>query len=65
MKKALFLLAALLYFCSSYAQEPADALRFSNTVPSGSARVQAVGGAMVSLGGDISATFRADYILLD
>lgn len=39
------------------AQEPADALRFSWTVPSGTARHQAIGGAMGSLGGDITATF--------
>ena len=57
MKKALFLLSAVVYFCPSHAQEPADALRFSNTVPSGSARVQAVGGAMGSLGGDVTAAF--------
>ena len=39
------------------AQEPADALRYSWTVPSGTARQQAIGGAMASLGGDISATY--------
>ena len=36
------------------AQEPADALRYSWLSPSGSARQQAIGGAMGSLGGDIS-----------
>src|SRR5215218_3232869 len=40
-----------------YAQEPADALRYSWIVPGGTARQQAIGGAMGSLGGDISATF--------
>ena len=40
-----------------FAQEPADALRFSWTTPGGTARQQAIGGAMGSLGGDISATF--------
>ncbi len=40
-----------------FAQEPADALRFSWTVPSGTARQQAIGGAMGSLGGDITAIF--------
>jgi hypothetical protein len=40
-----------------YAQEPADALRYSWTVTGGTARSQAVGGAMGSLGGDLSATF--------
>src|ERR1700704_4173485 len=39
------------------AQEPADALRYSWTVPGGTARQQAIGGAMTSLGGDISATY--------
>src|SRR5829696_529756 len=39
------------------AQEPADALRNAWNVQSGTARVQAVGGAMGSLGGDITATF--------
>src|SRR6195256_535860 len=39
------------------AQEPADALRYSWTVPGGTARQQAIGGAMNSLGGDISATY--------
>ena len=43
--------------CSLFAQEPADALRYSWYTTSGSARQQAVGGAMASLGGDISATF--------
>ena len=42
---------------SLFAQEPADALRYSWINTSGSARQQAIGGAMASLGGDISATF--------
>ncbi|ANE53086.1 OmpP1/FadL family transporter [Flavisolibacter tropicus] len=53
-------LLACLLIASAYtvsAQEPADALRFSWLVPSGTARQQAVGGAMTSLGGDLSATF--------
>ena len=37
------------------AQEPADALRMSWTDPAGTARQQAIGGAMASLGGDLSA----------
>jgi hypothetical protein len=40
-----------------FAQEPADALRYSWYTSSGTARQQAVGGAMTSLGGDISAVF--------
>jgi hypothetical protein len=53
----------LLFFLSSFsastllAQEPADALRNAWNVQSGTARVQAIGGAMGSLGGDITATF--------
>ena len=39
------------------AQEPADALRMSWTDPAGTARQQAIGGAMASLGGDLSAAF--------
>ena len=39
------------------AQEPADALRYSWIIPGGTARQQAVGGAMTSLGGDLSAAF--------
>jgi len=39
------------------AQLPEDALRASWTVPSGSARQQAIGGAMGSLGGEISSNF--------
>ena len=39
------------------AQEPADALRYSWYVPGGTARQQAIGGAMASLGGDLSAAY--------
>jgi len=55
-KNLLFILSSLIVFEAS-AQEPADALRFSWTVPGGTARQQAIGGAMGSLGGDLSATF--------
>jgi len=57
MKKIFSL--AVFCACSLYisAQEPADALRYSWTSSSGTARQQAIGGAMTSLGGDISATF--------
>ena len=37
-----------------YAQEPEDGLRLSWFVPSGTARSNALGGAMGSLGGDLS-----------
>lgn len=57
MKKFLFLLTVLGLQQAVSAQEPADALRYGWTTPSGTARQLAVGGAMTSLGGDISATF--------
>lgn len=57
MKKALFLIITITAFTSSFAQEPVDALKFSWYTPGGSARTKAVGGAMGSLGGDITATF--------
>jgi hypothetical protein len=57
MKKALFIIATVLLYVSSFAQEPVDALKFSWFTPGGSARTKAVGGAMGSLGGDITATF--------
>ena len=57
MKKILFLLICIPVTGSLLAQEPADALRYSWYTSSGSARQQAVGGAMTSLGGDISALF--------
>lgn len=57
MKKNI--LFAVSFFVTSllHAQEPADALRVAWTVPGGTARQQAIGGAMGSLGGDITATF--------
>ncbi|WP_121354739.1 aromatic hydrocarbon degradation protein [Flavisolibacter nicotianae] len=57
MKKYLLLLSSPLLYQSLFAQTPEDALRYSWNVQSGSARIQAVGGAMGSLGGDITATF--------
>ncbi len=44
----------LVYF-TSQSQEPIDALRYSMTGHGGTARARAIGGAVVSLGGDISA----------
>ncbi|HVY76621.1 MAG TPA: hypothetical protein VG890_17450 [Puia sp.] len=57
MMKRFLLLCPL--FCSFLlrAQLPEDALRLSYTNPSGTAREQAIGGAMGSLGGDITANF--------
>lgn len=57
MKRVIYLLGILLTGYTSFSQEPADALRYSWITSGGSARQQAIGGAMTSLGGDISATF--------
>src|SRR5262245_9964367 len=57
MKSILFITAILLSSLSVFAQEPADALRYSWNIQGGTARQQAIGGAMGSLGGEISATF--------
>ncbi len=57
MKKLLLIFSGFLAYSGSFAQEPADALRYSWYAPGGSARTQAVGGAMGSLGGDITASF--------
>jgi hypothetical protein len=55
--RSLALFVSLFLFFRSSAQLPEDALRSSWTTPSGTAREQAVGGAMGSLGGDISAAY--------
>jgi hypothetical protein len=52
-----FVLISLLACLQLSAQLPEDALRASWTFPSGTAREQAIGGAMGSLGGEISAGF--------
>ena len=53
-----YLLLINLITCSAiYAQTPEDALRYSFYPQNGSARNLAIGGAMGSLGGDITATF--------
>ncbi|WP_132054199.1 porin family protein [Pseudocnuella soli] len=56
-KRWAFFAAGYLICQAAAAQEPSDALRFSYTVPGGTARAKAIGGAMGSLGGDITATF--------
>ena len=53
--KKLVLLIILGSSLTSYAQDPEDALRLSWFNPSGTARSNALGGAMGSLGGDLSA----------
>jgi hypothetical protein len=57
MKAALSVCATLIISLQINAQTPEDALRMSWNVPSGSARHQAIGGAMGSLGGDITSIF--------
>lgn len=57
MKKLLSIVTGFLTCIIVNAQEPADALRYSWYVPGATARIQATGGAMGSLGGDITATF--------
>ena len=57
MKKSFFITVSIALSLFANTQEPADALRYSWHTSSGTARQQAVGGAMTSLGGDISATF--------
>ena len=57
MKKIWMAFLSSVPLCNLHAQEPADALRYSWTIQGGTARQQAIGGAMGSLGGDISATF--------
>jgi hypothetical protein len=57
MKKNFFILLAIASTVELCAQEPADALRYSWYISSGTARQQSIGGAMTSLGGDLSATF--------
>ena len=56
-KNCFLSVAAVLGVFFLHAQVPEDALRLSWTVPSGTARQQAIGGAMGSLGGEISAAY--------
>lgn len=56
MKKFAFFLF-LSFALHLNAQEPVDALRYSMMGHGGTARARAIGGAMTSLGGDISAAF--------
>src|SRR5437868_11652291 len=57
MKHIFFIVTIVLSSIITLAQEPADALRYSWYIQGGTARQQAIGGAMGSLGGEISATF--------
>src|SRR5580765_5763572 len=55
--KHFFSLLCIIFSLQLSAQIPEDALRLSWIAPSGTARQQAIGGAMGSLGGEITATF--------
>src|SRR5579872_217271 len=58
MRKYFYVIVIGLSLCPpAAAQLPEDALRNSWTMPGGTAREQAIGGAMGSLGGDITACF--------
>lgn len=57
MNRKLYIIACMLIGQQVFAQVPEDALRMTWTTPSGSARHQAIGGAMGSLGGEITSTF--------
>ncbi len=57
MKRFVFIFATALVHQSILAQLPEDALRLSWLTPGGTARSQAIGGAMGSLGGDITSNF--------
>ena len=57
MNKKIYILACLFIAQYAVAQTPEDALRMTWTTPSGTARHQAIGGAMGSLGGEITSTF--------
>jgi long-subunit fatty acid transport protein len=57
MKRRIVLIGLVLVSSNLFSQEPADALRYSWLTPSGTARSQAIGGALVGLGGDFTSTF--------
>ena len=57
MKRIFLFFFSFATICQLRAQTPEDALRMSWNVQNGTARIQAIGGAMGSLGGDITATF--------
>ncbi|WP_152267465.1 OmpP1/FadL family transporter [Agriterribacter humi] len=57
MRKA-FITTGLIFSVSVlFAQEPLDAIRYSWLTPQGTARAQAIGGAVSALGGDITALY--------
>ncbi|HNP24808.1 MAG TPA: hypothetical protein PKM63_14780 [Panacibacter sp.] len=54
-KYLLFFLAFIFFLSEADAQQPEDALKFSWYLPGGTARFNSIGGAVGSLGGDITA----------
>ena len=57
MQKRFLLYISILLSVSTFAQVPEDVLKYSWQPTNGTARINAVGGAMGSLGGDISALY--------
>ena len=57
MQKLIGIIALQILATRLIAQEPSDMLRMAWTDPTGTARHQAIGGAMTSLGGDLTAAF--------
>ena len=57
MKRVFYAVFLLFITNTIFAQIPEDAIRLSWTTPSGTARHQAIGGAMGSLGGEITSSF--------
>lgn len=57
MKKLLWLLTLYIVPATIFAQEPSDALRMAWSSTSGTARTQAIGGAIGALGGDITSAY--------
>ena len=57
MNKKIYIIATLLLGQQAFSQTPEDALRLTWNTPFGTARHQAIGGAMGSLGGEITSTF--------
>ncbi|HUS02155.1 MAG TPA: hypothetical protein VMY77_10535 [Chitinophagaceae bacterium] len=57
MKTYFYIAISLIAITKTYAQDPGDALRYSWTTQSGTARNQAIGGASGSLGGEFSNLF--------
>lgn len=57
IRKLLFLISGFFTFSYLFAQSPDDVIRNAWFIPNGSARSNAIGGAVGALGGDISASY--------